>query len=152
MSRARNVHLLLTVGAISLLSACTNIDSRSAAVAPAPPQPVASAMVKQVQDRLQHDGYYRQGAIDGVWGAGTMTAVQAFQRDHSLSASGQLDMPTLQALNVADAGNGPAGSPASAATGPTASASPTSPNSAPNANTYNTAPATTPPGSTAAPR
>lgn len=149
MSRARNVHLLLALGAISLLPACTNMDSRSAAVAPPAPQPVANVMVKQVQDRLQHDGYYRQGAIDGVWGSGTMTAVQAFQRDHSLSATGQLDVPTLQALNVTDTGNNPPATAATASASTPANTSPVPPNSpAPNS----TAPATTPSGSIAAPR
>ena len=105
MIRARNVSLLAAIGAIALLPACSDMmggrssSASSAAAAPAP-QPVANAMVKQVQDRLQHDGYYKQGAVDGVWGSGTMNAVQAFQRDHSLAATGQLDVPTLQALNI----------------------------------------------------
>jgi peptidoglycan hydrolase-like protein with peptidoglycan-binding domain len=71
-------------------------------VAPAP-APVASNTIRQVQVTLQQDGYYRQGPIDGVWGPGTENGVQAFQRDHSLAPSGQLDMPTLQALNLVGA-------------------------------------------------
>lgn len=150
MSRARTVHFLLALGAISVLPACSDMmGSRSAATAPAAPQPVANAMVKQVQERLQHDGYYRQGAIDGVWGTGTMTALQAFQRDHGLSATGQLDVPTLQALNVTDTGNNPPATAATASASTPANTSPVPPNSpAPNS----TAPATTPSGSIAAPR
>lgn len=62
---------------------------------------VAPDMVKDVQSKLRDDGYYEQGAVDGVWGSGTEAAVRSFQKDHQLSSSGQLDVPTLQALNVA---------------------------------------------------
>jgi peptidoglycan hydrolase-like protein with peptidoglycan-binding domain len=89
-------------------------------------------MVKQVQGRLQQDGYYKLGNVDGVWGVGTMNAVQAFQRDHNLSATGKLDVPTLQALNVAAPVNNP--NPGTAPVDP----------SAPNdTNTYNTSPGST---------
>jgi N-acetylmuramoyl-L-alanine amidase len=63
---------------------------------------VAPATVRQVQSKLRDDGYYKQGPVDGVWGSGTQTSVQSFQRDHNLTANGQLDLPTLQALNLAN--------------------------------------------------
>jgi len=70
------------------------------------PAPASTAVtqdtIRQVQSSLQRDGYYKQGNVDGVWGVGTENAVQAFQRDHSLTASGQLDVPTLQAMNLAN--------------------------------------------------
>ena len=62
-------------------------------------------MVKQVQSKLRDDGYYKQGAVDGVWGSGTEYAVRSFQHDHNLSSNGQLDVPTLQALNVSGVGS-----------------------------------------------
>lgn len=157
MIRARNVSLLAAIGAIALLPACSDMmggrssSASSAAAAPAP-QPVANAMVKQVQDRLQHDGYYKQGAVDGVWGSGTMNAVQAFQRDHSLAATGQLDVPTLQALNITDTGNAASTGNNPANTGPVTNPGPvtnTAPATAPVGPTYNTNPPTTSSGSTA---
>jgi peptidoglycan hydrolase-like protein with peptidoglycan-binding domain len=57
-------------------------------------------MVREVQSRLSDGGYYQLGAIDGIWGTGTETAVKNFQRDHDLGTSGKLDVPTLQALNL----------------------------------------------------
>jgi len=64
-------------------------------------------------------------------GAGTESAVQAFQRDHNLGASGKLDMPTLQALNLA--GPAPGVQPATPAQPPdtTSSTSGTSDTTAP---------------------
>ena len=62
---------------------------------------VAPDMVKQVQAKLRDDGYYKQGTVDGVWGSGTEMAVRSYQRDHNLGSSGQLDVPTIQALNLA---------------------------------------------------
>jgi peptidoglycan hydrolase-like protein with peptidoglycan-binding domain len=64
------------------------------------PRSLAPSMVKQVQARLKQDGYYPQGNVDGIWGSATENAVAAFQRDHNLQAHGQLDTPTLQALNI----------------------------------------------------
>jgi hypothetical protein len=93
----------IAVGLLAGLGACSNMmgggSSRdTTAVAAAPP--VAPDMVRQVQSKLRDGGYYKQGAVDGVWGAGTEASVRSFQRDHSLGSSGQLDMPTLQALNL----------------------------------------------------
>ena len=125
MIRARNVTAALAIAALAALPACSKIDSMmgrstgGTAASRAVAQPVANDMVRQVQARLQQDGYYKQGMVDGVWGAGTMNAVQAFQRDHSLDASGKLDVPTLQALNIADTGSNPSLTPTTGATGTT---------------------------------
>ena len=91
---------------LSTLGACSNMmghgndsaASRPAAAATAPT--MAPDMVKQVQAKLRDSGYYKQGNVDGVWGSGTENAVRSFQHDHNLGSSGQLDVPTLQALNV----------------------------------------------------
>ncbi len=139
MISARNGRILLALGALTALGACSDISNRlggSRTAAATAPQPMANEMVRQVQDRLQRDGYYKAGPVDGVWGTGTMNAVQAFQRDHDMNATGQLDVPTLKALNVADLGT------TATATNPPPVGS----------TTYNGAPATTPSGSTAAPR
>jgi peptidoglycan hydrolase-like protein with peptidoglycan-binding domain len=90
--------LLVGLGACSNMMGSSNPAPQPAAVS----QPtVAPEMVREVQAKLHDDGYYRQGPVDGVWGAGTEASVRSFQRDHNLAASGQLDMPTLQALNLA---------------------------------------------------
>jgi peptidoglycan hydrolase-like protein with peptidoglycan-binding domain len=89
--------------AVGSLGACSDMTGGGSQ----PPKPVtmgrptvAPDMVMQVQSKLRDGGYYRQGPIDGVWGRGTETAVRSFQHDHNLGSSGQLDVPTLEALNV----------------------------------------------------
>jgi peptidoglycan hydrolase-like protein with peptidoglycan-binding domain len=89
--------LLITLGACSDMGSTRT--SSQAAVTP-PPPPVAPEMVRQVQAKLRDGGYYKQGPVDGVWGAGTQSSVREFQHDHKLAANGQLDVPTLQALNI----------------------------------------------------
>lgn len=109
------------------LGACSNIMGGENHTASAPPPATATAptvapnMVKEVQSKLRDDGYYKQGSVDGVWGSGTEAAVRSFQKDHNLSSNGQLDVPTLQALNVAGAPN------ATSNTAPAQPASPTQP-------------------------
>jgi peptidoglycan hydrolase-like protein with peptidoglycan-binding domain len=94
----------IAVGLLAGLGACSNMmgsSGSSQSVAVAPPPAVAPDMVRQVQAKLRDGGYYKQGAVDGVWGAGTQASVRSFQHDHNLTANGQLDVPTLQALNLA---------------------------------------------------
>jgi peptidoglycan hydrolase-like protein with peptidoglycan-binding domain len=106
----------IAVSVLAGLGACSNMMGSSgppARPATAAQPTVAPEMVRQVQSKLRDDGYYRPGPVDGVWGAGTEASVRSFQRDHNLPASGQLDMPTLHALNLASntttdtANNGP---------------------------------------------
>jgi peptidoglycan hydrolase-like protein with peptidoglycan-binding domain len=101
----------IAIGLLAGLGACSNMmgggsssgSSSHAAAATAPP--VAPEMVRQVQSKLRDGGYYKQGPIDGVWGPATEASVRSFQHDHSLTPNGQLDVPTLQALNVTDTNN-----------------------------------------------
>ena len=90
--------LLVSLGACSNLMGNDNAAPHPTAAATQPP--VAPEMVRQVQSKLRDDGYYKQGPVDGVWGAGTEASVRSFQRDHNLAANGQLDVPTVQALNL----------------------------------------------------
>lgn len=92
----------ITLSLLAGLGACSNFDSRgSAPPSTAMTQPaVAPDMVRQVQSKLRDDGYYKQGPVDGVWGSGTQASVRSFQHDHNLATNGQLDVPTLQALNL----------------------------------------------------
>ena len=56
-------------------------------------------MIRQVQDNLSHAGVYK-GRADGVWGPQTEAAVRDYQQQHNLNATGQLDQPTLSAMNI----------------------------------------------------
>lgn len=55
--------------------------------------------VKEVQRRLKQWGYYT-GAVDGVFGAGTRSAVVAFQKKNGLTADGVVGAATYRALGM----------------------------------------------------
>ncbi|MBQ7368858.1 MAG: spore cortex-lytic enzyme [Clostridia bacterium] len=67
--------------------------------------------VKEVQRRLKEWGYYK-GSVDGVFGAGTRSAVIAFQKKNGLTADGIVGKATYRALGMNDAYNALAGSTA----------------------------------------
>lgn len=58
------------------------------------------ATVAAVQRRLSNAGYY-QGAIDGVIGNGTRTAIRAYERRHGLAVDGRIDRRLLATLGIA---------------------------------------------------
>jgi hypothetical protein len=66
---------------------------------------VTQGLMAQVQHSLQQRGFYHQGNVDGVWGPATSEAISAFQQHNNLHRTGQLDVPTLEALNVLNAPN-----------------------------------------------
>ena len=55
--------------------------------------------VKTLQEKLKALGYLT-GAADGKYGAGTVKAVEAFQKDNGLEATGRVDEDTMAALNA----------------------------------------------------
>jgi len=55
--------------------------------------------VKEVQRRLKTWGYYK-GSVDGVFGAGTKSAVVAFQKKNGLKADGIVGASTYKALGM----------------------------------------------------
>ncbi|MBO4562779.1 MAG: spore cortex-lytic enzyme [Clostridia bacterium] len=55
--------------------------------------------VKKVQTRLKNWGYYN-GAVDGIFGSGTLAAVKAFQRKNGLAADGIVGPKTAAALGI----------------------------------------------------
>ena len=55
--------------------------------------------VKEVQRRLKMWGYYN-GAVDGQFGAGTKSAVVAFQKKNGLTADGVVGKSTYKALGM----------------------------------------------------
>ena len=55
--------------------------------------------VKEVQRRLKLWGYYK-GSVDGVFGAGTRSAVISFQKKNGLTADGVVGKATYKALGM----------------------------------------------------
>ncbi|MBO7187209.1 MAG: spore cortex-lytic enzyme [Clostridia bacterium] len=55
--------------------------------------------VKTMQKKLKNWGYYT-GAIDGIFGAKTLSAVKYFQRKNNLTADGIVGAKTLKALGM----------------------------------------------------
>ena len=75
-----------------------------AAAQPAPPplayvQPLPSAAVQTVQDRLRQSGVYT-GRIDGIWGADSQASLERFQQAHQLQVTGQLNQATAATLGL----------------------------------------------------
>ncbi len=64
---------------------------------PATRQAKVNSTVLQVQKQLQAAGY-DCGPADGLMGAKTRGALQQFQKDHGLNASGKTDEATLKKL------------------------------------------------------
>lgn len=85
-------------------------------------QPGASqSQIEQVQQQLKSQGLYN-GAIDGIVGPETQTALMQFQREQGLPETAQLDQQTLGRLmngsssggqNMSGTGNGTARAPGS---------------------------------------
>lgn len=55
--------------------------------------------VRQIQQKLEDEGY-RVGAIDGIWGPKTSSALKEFQQAQGLDADGKLSQSTLSALGI----------------------------------------------------
>ena len=67
--------------------------------APAPIVPQASVEVRDAQQRLRTLGFY-EGAVDGLWGPETQSAVERFQRQQGLDMTARLDNATVRALRA----------------------------------------------------
>ena len=66
-------------------------------VVPVPPARVSTPAA--VQRKLASRGYYG-GAIDGIFGPGSRSALRAFQADSGLAVTGEIDGPSLRALGL----------------------------------------------------
>jgi peptidoglycan hydrolase-like protein with peptidoglycan-binding domain len=64
-----------------------------------PPDRLQPGAVRALQARLGSLGFY-SGPVDGVWGSGTESAVESFQRSRGLQADGQLGPATVTALGL----------------------------------------------------
>lgn len=60
--------------------------------------------VKEVQRRLKMWGYY-SGAVDGIFGKGTLEAVKYFQRKNNLTPDGVVGKSTYAALGMNESAN-----------------------------------------------
>jgi len=58
------------------------------------------ATVAAVQRRLSRAGYYH-GAVDGVIGNGTRSAIRAYERNHGLVVDGRIDRRLLATMGLA---------------------------------------------------
>lgn len=61
---------------------------------------VDRSVVIEVQRRLARNGYYR-GAIDGVIGYGTRSAIRSYERAHGLRVDGFIDQRLLATMGLA---------------------------------------------------
>ena len=57
------------------------------------------SVVAQVQQELARAGYYR-GAVDGVIGNGTRSAIRAYERANGLRADGRIDQDLLRSMGI----------------------------------------------------
>ena len=94
----------LGVNPVELLAARPGPATAAAAGADAAPMaalsgPLSPAAVRNVQQRLRALGFYR-GGVDGMWGAGTQSALERFQQGRGLQVTGQLNPATAQALGL----------------------------------------------------
>ncbi len=64
-------------------------------------QGASGGEVKELQRRLKQWGYY-SGAVDGIYGKGTVEAVKAFQRKNGLTPDGVAGLETYKALGMND--------------------------------------------------
>jgi peptidoglycan hydrolase-like protein with peptidoglycan-binding domain len=64
-----------------------------------PSQQLSQNEVQDAQQKLQQEGFYKNGQIDGVVGPQTRQALQQFQQSKGLPSTGQLDQQTLAALD-----------------------------------------------------
>lgn len=58
-----------------------------------------TAQIKQIQTVLKNHGNYL-GKIDGVWGAYSLAAAKAYQRQHSLTVDGVVGPVTLKSMGL----------------------------------------------------
>lgn len=76
--------------------------SGNAVCAPVTQKGQEAEIVKHIQQRLAHYGYYT-GKIDGVFGTGTIAATKVFQKANGLKVDGAVGEETLAKLNSDDA-------------------------------------------------
>ena len=61
--------------------------------------PRGGSVVARVQQELARAGYYR-GAVDGVMGNGTRSAIRAYERANGLRVDGRIDQELLRSMEI----------------------------------------------------
>lgn len=61
--------------------------------------PAGSHLVAHVQEKLRNYGYYR-GAVDGLTGPGTKSAIRSYQVDRGIQVTGRIDEDLLSDLGL----------------------------------------------------
>ncbi len=103
MIQIRTIATLCVLGSLAALPGCGmnghGGGNQYSSAAPARPAELSPETVKQVQTTLtqQHD---YSGAIDGIWGPATESALRSYQQANALPASGQLDPATIASLRA----------------------------------------------------
>ena len=64
--------------------------------------------VRQIQEKLKRWGYYN-GAVDGIYGSKTLSAVKSFQRKNGLTVDGIAGSKTLSAMGITGSSNNSTG-------------------------------------------
>lgn len=83
-----------------LLAICTIASLLMfASLRASPPDGHSAELVVKAQTRLQQEGF-KPGPIDGIMGPRTRAALRAYQTEHGLEATGRLDGPTLEKLQI----------------------------------------------------
>ncbi len=121
MVKLRDFATAMAISALLGVTGCSALgiggsNEQTAAAQPAPPPapPPAPApppqnveltrsLVRQVQGVLR-DNHLYSGHLDGVWGPKTESGVTQFQQKNNLEATGKIDGPTLQAMNLGNEG------------------------------------------------
>ena len=127
MMKPRNLGALVALGALTALPACSmfgggnsgsgqyNTSSYAAPRSDAVPgsydttgnaaaenqsvAPVSRKMIRRVQQTLKQNGDYND-RVDGIWGPVTEAGVTKWQQSHNLNANGEIDVATLQSMNI----------------------------------------------------
>ncbi len=89
----------VAVGKAASAAEPTSIERTSTVEAAVLRQGAKGSEVREVQRRLKLWGYYN-GSVDGVFGAGTRSAVVAFQKKNGLTADGVVGKSTYKALGM----------------------------------------------------
>ena len=88
-----------TAGLCVMLAVCAVTASLTSAWGDAYKKGASGATVTEIQTRLKSRGY-STGAIDGIYGSRTESAVKYFQRTNGLAVDGQAGDKTLAALGI----------------------------------------------------
>ncbi len=110
-------------------------------LAPSPALPARgqrSALVRALQQALTNASISVRGGVDGIFGAGTTTAVSAFQTSRGLAATGVVDITTAISLGIVE-GSAPSTAQPTTTTPTTTTPTTTTPSSFPVAGDNNDA-------------